>query len=77
MSTTPAVSGKRLIKALKRIGYIVRSQKGSHVFLYHPDNHRSCGSIPSNTNLQTGTLLGIQKQFGFTDERLSEILRDC
>jgi predicted RNA binding protein YcfA (HicA-like mRNA interferase family) len=77
MSNSPAVSGKRLIKALKRIGYLVKSQKGSHVFMYHPDNPRSCGAVPSNTNLKKGTLMGIKKQFGFSDEEFDTLLRQC
>jgi len=32
----PIVSGKDVIKALSKIGYYIRDQKGSHVHLRHP-----------------------------------------
>ena len=32
----PVASGKDVIKALSKIGYYVRDQKGSHVHLRHP-----------------------------------------
>jgi len=32
----PVVSGKETIKALSKIGYYIRDQKGSHVHMRHP-----------------------------------------
>lgn len=36
MTKLPIVSGKEVIKALSKIGYYVRGQKGSHIHLRHP-----------------------------------------
>ena len=44
MSNFPAVTGQRLIKALKKIGFEVVRTKGSHNFLQHPDGR--CTVVP-------------------------------
>ncbi len=77
MSDKPAVSSKRLIRVLKRNGYVIRSQKGFHVFMYLPDSRRKCGCIPRKTTLKMGTLMEIKRQFGFTDKEFNNILDQC
>ncbi|MDP2993171.1 MAG: type II toxin-antitoxin system HicA family toxin, partial [Deltaproteobacteria bacterium] len=37
MSTFPSITGNRLIRALRKIGFEVVRTKGSHHFLQHPD----------------------------------------
>ncbi|MGA2626607.1 MAG: type II toxin-antitoxin system HicA family toxin [Candidatus Bathyarchaeia archaeon] len=37
----PVLSGKEIIKALEQIGFLPVRQKGSHVFLRHPDGRRT------------------------------------
>ena len=34
-------SGKQLVKALRRIGYIIDHQKGSHIFLHNLNENKS------------------------------------
>ena len=36
MSIIPALTAKKIIRALKRAGFIEDRQKGSHVILLHP-----------------------------------------
>ena len=38
MSKLPVVSGREVIVALQRIGYLVVRQRGSHVRMRHPDD---------------------------------------
>jgi predicted RNA binding protein YcfA (HicA-like mRNA interferase family) len=40
-------SGKDIIKVLKKLGYIVDHQKGSHIFLHNPEINNSV-IIPSS-----------------------------
>ena len=35
MTELPVVSGKEVVKALKRAVYFIRRQRGSHVRMYH------------------------------------------
>ncbi|NQU29741.1 MAG: type II toxin-antitoxin system HicA family toxin [Anaerolineae bacterium] len=63
MAKLPRISGKKLIKALKKDGFEVLRIKGSHHFLAHPDGRRTV--IPVHRNEIIGPGL------------LSKILRDC
>lgn len=63
MSTLPGLTGHRLIKALKKIGFEVVRSKGSHNFLQHSDGR--CSVIP----VHTGEIIG--------RGLLSQIMRDC
>ena len=37
MSKLPALTGTALISILKKIGFTIDRQRGSHVFMKHPD----------------------------------------
>jgi predicted RNA binding protein YcfA (HicA-like mRNA interferase family) len=63
MSNVPAVTGQRLIKALRKMGFEVIRRKGSHNFLQHVDGR--CTVIPVHTGETIGRGL------------LSQIIRDC
>jgi predicted RNA binding protein YcfA (HicA-like mRNA interferase family) len=63
MSSFPAVTGVRLIRALRKLGFEVIRIKGSHHFLRHPDGR--CTVVPVHRGETIGRGL------------LSQILRDC
>lgn len=63
MSTFPSVTGKRLIKALRKEGFEVLRVKGSHRFLQHPDGR--CTVVP----VHSGEVIG--------KGLLAKILKDC
>jgi predicted RNA binding protein YcfA (HicA-like mRNA interferase family) len=69
----PVISGQQLIKAFGKIGYYVRSQKGSHVHLRHPV--RPPLTIPAHKEIARGTLRAIIRQAGFTVDEFSELLK--
>jgi len=78
MSEYPTVTGKKLIKALTRIGYIKVRHDGSHVSLRHPDNPLVIPVIPDIAkDLKKGLLEGIKRQLKLSREEFIEILRDC
>lgn len=68
----PVVSAKEVIKALSKIGYYVRDQKGSHVHLRH--SHRKPLTIPDHPAIARGTLRAIIKEAGLTVEEFLELL---
>jgi predicted RNA binding protein YcfA (HicA-like mRNA interferase family) len=68
----PVVSAKEIIKALSKIGYYVRDQKGSHVHLRH--SYRKPLTIPDHPEIARGTLRGIIKAAGLTVEDFLELL---
>jgi predicted RNA binding protein YcfA (HicA-like mRNA interferase family) len=66
------VSGKDVIKALSKIGYYVRDQKGSHVHLRHP--YRKPLTVPDHPEIAKGTIRAIIKEAGLTVEEFLDLL---
>jgi predicted RNA binding protein YcfA (HicA-like mRNA interferase family) len=66
-------SGKEVIKALRRIGYYIDHQKGSHVFLHNVDEKKSI-VVPFHKEIKKGTLNNILKKTGLTIERLKDLI---
>ena len=79
MSGYKRPSGTRLIRALIRHGYKMKSYyKGSHVFLIDPNNVDSFAVVPNiRKTLKIGLLEGIRKQLKLSRNKFIEILRDC
>ena len=63
MSRLPRLTGKQLIKALKKTGFEVIRIKGSHHFLRHTDGRSTVVPVHSGETVGPGLL--------------SRILRDC
>jgi predicted RNA binding protein YcfA (HicA-like mRNA interferase family) len=66
-------SGKEVVKALRRIGYVVDHQRGSHIFMHNLDKNASL-VIPLHKELKKGTLHGILKRAGLSVEDFKELL---
>ena len=66
-------SGKQLVKALRRIGYIVDHQRGSHIFMHNLKKNISV-IVPQHKELKKGTLNSIIKKVGITLNELKELL---
>ena len=72
-----AVSGKQTIKALSKIGFVVISQKGSHVKLLKRINGDAIQIIipvHGNKPLKKGLLSAIIKDAGLTVEEFAKFL---
>ena len=71
----PAVSGRQLLRALQRAGFVVLRQKGSHVSL---EKRTSDGYwrtiVPMHREIRPGTLSDILNQSGLTKDQLRELL---
>lgn len=71
MPKLPVLSGNDLIRLLKKAGFIVVRQKGSHVSL-QKDNFKTV--VPLHPELAKGTLMGILNQCGMTKDDLVSLL---
>lgn len=71
MARLPVLSGEKLIKALKKGGFQVVRQRGSHVSL-QKENYKTV--VPLHHELAKGTLLGILKQCGLSRIGLEKLL---
>lgn len=72
MAKLPVLSGDELIWLLKRAGFRVVRQKGSHVSLQKGEYKTV---VPLHDELAKGTLLGILKQCGLSREDLLKLMR--
>ena len=64
----PQLSAKECARALKKLGFILRRQEGSHAIYRHPVTRRII-SLPMHAgDLNRFLLFGIIKQSGFSRE---------
>jgi len=77
MSRLPQASGKDTIKALQKIGFIIISQKGSHIKLIRTiGSQRQTITIPMHKVIKKGTLRnGILKPINLSVDEFIKLLR--
>lgn len=71
MAKLPVLSGDELIRLLKKAGFEIVRQKGSHASLQKGEFKTV---VPRHDELAKGTLLGILKQCGLSREDLRELI---
>lgn len=67
MPDYPVVSGAEIVRALERLGFERRRQRGSHVVLRR--GGQGC-VVPLHREVKRGTLAGIVRQAGVAPEDL-------
>ena len=76
MKNLPVVSGKDLIKALRKYGFGVERQKGAHVRLKYKSIDKTVKlTIPLHDPLKKGTLNKILKDAGISVEELRSLMK--
>jgi predicted RNA binding protein YcfA (HicA-like mRNA interferase family) len=66
-------SGRQLVKALHRLGFVVDHQRGSHVFLHNLERNISV-IVPDHKEIKRGTLHSILKKAGMSVEDLQRLV---
>jgi predicted RNA binding protein YcfA (HicA-like mRNA interferase family) len=66
-------SGRQVVKALRRCGFVVDHQRGSHIFLHNLDKNISV-IVPNHKELKKGTLKNIIKKAGLTIDGLQKLI---
>lgn len=75
MSKVPSLNYQKIIKALKRDGWVVVRQKGSHIRIQkNLDNETLKITIPAHNPIKRSTLSHILKQTRMTVARLNELI---
>lgn len=76
MSNIPQVSGKEVIKVLKKIGFEISRQKGSHIRLVRINyGEKQLVTVPNHKVIRKGTLLnGILKQINLSLTEFKKML---
>jgi predicted RNA binding protein YcfA (HicA-like mRNA interferase family) len=71
----PAVSGRQLLRALQRVGFVVLRQKGSHVSMEKRSAEGYWRTIvPMHREIRPGTLSDILNQTCLSKDELAELL---
>lgn len=71
MTRLPALSGPDLVKLLRKDGFEIVRQKGSHVSMKKGE-HKTV--VPLHSDLAKGTIIGILKQCGLSKEDLQKLI---
>ena len=73
MSKLPRVSGQQTVTALKKLGFYVRRQHGSHIILRR-DAPFAQTVVPNHVELDSGTLRAIIRQIGISVDEFTKSL---
>lgn len=74
MSKLPQISGQQLVAALRKFGYEVDRQRGSHIVLRNVSPPYRRLVVPDHKEIAKGTLRAILRQAGLTVEELLKAL---
>lgn len=66
-------SGGDIIKALRRLGFIIDHQRGSHIFLHNLEKNITV-IVPNHSELKKGTLHSILKKVDLTIDSLKDLI---
>lgn len=70
----PQIKPKDLLRALEKLGFVIRRQTGSHIILRHSET-KCITCIPLHAkDIKRGLLFGILKQAGISKEELMKNL---
>jgi predicted RNA binding protein YcfA (HicA-like mRNA interferase family) len=68
------VSGRELVRALEKRGYVVDRQKGSHIVLRQTESPFRRVTVPDHKEIAKGTLRSILRHTGLTADELITLL---
>jgi predicted RNA binding protein YcfA (HicA-like mRNA interferase family) len=66
-------SGREVVKALHRIGFVVDHQRGSHIFLHNLEKNISI-VVPNHKEIKKGTLNSILKKANINIKDLKDLV---
>ncbi len=72
MPKLPVLNTDKIIKFLKRRGFVLDRTKGSHRIYFNPETKRRVVIPYHKRDIPKGTLISILKQAGFNKEELLE-----
>ena len=67
------LSGRDLVRALERAGFVVKRQRGSHIVLRR-ENPAARVVVPNHKTVRVGTLRSILHEAGITVDELLALL---
>lgn len=74
MSELPRISGRKVVKALTKIGYEQDRQRGSHIILRQTASPHRRVTVPDHREIAKGTLRAIIRGIGLTVDEFKDLL---
>jgi predicted RNA binding protein YcfA (HicA-like mRNA interferase family) len=74
VSGLPRISGREVVKALRKIGYEQDRQRGSHIILRQTALPHRRIVVPGHDEVAKGTLRAIIRQVGLTVDEFKALL---
>lgn len=74
MSSIPVVSAKKIIRALKKLGFINTRKKGSHFFFKHPDGRTTVVPVHPEKTIGKGLMRSILSDIHLSVEEFKKLL---
>jgi len=74
VSRLPVLSGRQVVKALRKIGYEFDHQRGSHIVLRQTEPPHRRLTVPDHDEIAKGTLRALLRQAGLTVEEFRALL---
>jgi len=71
----PLISGREAVQVLRKVGYEIDHQTGSHIILRNINLPHRRLSVPDHKELAKGTLRALIRQAGLTVEQFNRLLR--
>lgn len=75
MSKLPSLTGREIISILKKAGFVVERQRGSHVFMKHPDGRATVVPVHSGETIGPGLLSKILRDVEMIKDDFLKILK--
>lgn len=73
MTKLPSVSGRQCVRALNKVGFVLRRQEGSHMILRRGDPFAQV-VVPDHREIDRGTLRSILRHAGLDVAEFIELL---
>lgn len=75
MGVLPRISGREVVKALRKLGYEYDRQKGSHIVLRQTAAPHRRVVVPDHDEVAKGTLRAIIREVGLSVDEFKALLR--
>ena len=74
MNRMPRVTGSHVVRSLRKVGFELVRQRGSHAILKHPDGRSTVVPIHGGETIGVGLMSKIQRDIGIDREAFIGLL---
>ena len=74
MNRMPRVTGTHVVRSLRKIGFELVRQRGSHAIMKHPDGRSTVVPIHGGETIGVGLMSKIQRDVGIDREAFIDLL---